>query len=185
VPGQRNASWDSKRAAETQLDTTCILKARHRNLSCSGGDEVLTRIFDSPGYVSTGQWNSLSLGTGGFPVVSLYDPSNKALRVAVAVQTCVFLSSKAVGLELDLPDQGWVEMPLRANLGKRGLSSADLSTNGSRSSSETLKIQSLPARARLEKSGGWGRSYSSLTPVEIEILKPSGSMMARSLAPHG
>ena len=87
VPALRDASWDSKRAAETQLDTTCMLQARHRHFSCPNGDEILTRIFDLPGYVSTGQWNSLSLGTDGLPVVSFYNLSTRSLRVAVAVQT--------------------------------------------------------------------------------------------------
>ena len=60
--------------------TNSALKvAKCNDLACFGGDETITTV-DSFGDV--GQYASIVIGTDGFPVISYYDQTNSALKVA-------------------------------------------------------------------------------------------------------
>jgi predicted regulator of Ras-like GTPase activity (Roadblock/LC7/MglB family) len=62
-------------------DTADALKvARCNDVACSGGDETLSVVDDTPG--REGQYTSIAVGNDGLPVISYYDGTAAALKVA-------------------------------------------------------------------------------------------------------
>jgi hypothetical protein len=76
--------------------------AKCNDASCAGGDELITTL-DSDGDV--GRHSSITVGPGGFPVISYYDATNTALKIARCNDTACADGDELI-VTLDQGDRG-------------------------------------------------------------------------------